>query len=288
MPYATRRAATALNKAYASLTSRHFKDAVEGLVDKLVEMGFDESEVAENIETVQPELADGFFGRHRRQMPSVAVDLDAPVEALKGIEQAAPGKLSVGPNDQGRTTLTVKGFLKPAEKERVLAQMPARFHGQFQEAMTAYEIDNRHLASPAQRGEDFVAPRLFATVQGELVLADTDLLFEYHDWTLKDHPHQLTEQEFSIRQVADAFEIDIDGGRLFVQHSDQSEQLLMDIGVDGWTEQGLVLWLDRKVRNPAIGQGELIAWLSAVVGHLIHQRGIPLSALMRCQFLLAL
>ena len=97
----------------------------------------------------------------------------------------------------------------------------------------------------------------------------------------------MTEQQFSIRQVADTFEIDLDGDTLTVQYTDQTDQLTLDIGVDGWTEQGLVLWLDRKVRDRFIGQGELVNWLSAVVAHLLNVRGIPLAALMRCQYVLA-
>ena len=104
---------------------------------------------------------------------------------------------------------------------------------------------------------------------------------------MKDHSPQLSEAEFSVKQTGEAFEIDLDDGKIFVQHSDLSEQLAMDIDVEGWTEAGLVQWLDRKVRSQFIGQGELVAWLAAVVRHLTGPRGIPLSALMRCQYVLA-
>jgi type III restriction enzyme len=125
-------------------------------------------------------------------------------------------------------------------------------------------------------------------VQGELIFADTERSFEHHEWSLRNHSHQLSEQEFSIQQVADTFEIDLDGDKLSVALTDPSEQLTLDIDVEGWTEQGLVQWLDSKTRDRFIGQGEVIEWLAAVVHHLIHNRGIPLSSLMRCQFVLTL
>lgn len=57
--------------------------------------------------------------------------------------------------------------------------------------------------------------------------------------------------------------------------------------VEGWTEQGLVLFLDRQLRDPHIGQGELVRWLSDLVGHLTGPRNIPLSTLMQCKYVLA-
>ena len=287
MPYATRRTSAMLNKSYACLSSPRFQDAVKGLVDKLIDMGFDESEVAENIEHAQPELLDEFFGRQPRPTPQFDVSLDASVDEVKGIERAAPRKIKVGPDEDGKAKVTIRDFLTPAQEKAVFEQMPAKHHGRFQEELAKFKAANYEKASPAQRGEEFVVPCLMAQVQDEFVFADNDLLFEYHDWSLKNHSHQLSKSQFSIRQVANTFEVDLDEGSLQVQLKDQTDQLSLDIGVDGWTEQGLVLWLDRKVRDSHIGQGELVSWLSAVVSHLVHDRGITLSTLMRCQYVLA-
>lgn len=287
MPYATRRSDPALNKSYACLNSPRFQDAVRGLVDRLVDMGFEEGEVQDNIEYAAPELLDGMFGRQTRPKPSFHVSLDAPVAELKGIETAAPHKIRVAPDENGKAKVSVIDYPTPEEEARIFGAMPVKHHGRFQEELDKFKAENAHRASPAQRGETFVVPRLMAYVQGELVFADNERFLEYHDWTLRDHAHQLSETEFAIQQVADTFEIDLEGDKLTVAFSDQSEQLLLDIEVEGWTEQGLVQWLDRKVRDRFVGQGELIAWLGAVISHLIRDRGIPLSSLMRCQFVLA-
>jgi type III restriction enzyme len=126
-----------------------------------------------------------------------------------------------------------------------------------------------------------------AWVQGELELADTDILMEYHDWSLARHSPKLEPKDFAIQETADTFEIDIDQQRLFVKHSDQSAQLLLDIPVEGWTEQTLVLFLDRQVRDKFIGQGELVRWLTDLVNYLTGPRNIPLSTLMQCKYPLA-
>lgn len=287
MPYATKRSDPALNKSYACLNSPRFQDAVKGLVDRLVAMGFEEGEVEENIEHANPGLLDGLFGRQTRPKPGFDVSLDAPVSDLKDIEAVAPHKIKVRSDENGNTKVSVTDYPTPSEEKRIFAAMPERLHGAFREKLATFKAENEHLASPAQRGESFVAPRLMAEVQGELLFADNARFLEYHDWSLRDHSHQLSEDEFALRQVADTFEIDLDGDKLTVAYSDQTEQLALDISVEGWTEQGLVQWLDRKVRDRFIGQGELIAWLGAVVSHLIRDRGIPLSSLMRCQFVLA-
>jgi type III restriction enzyme len=287
MPYATKRSDPALNKSYACLNSPRFQDAVKGLVDRLVAMGFEEGEVQENIEHANPSLLDGLFGRQTRTKPSFDVKLDATPADLMDVEIAAPSKIKIAPDENGKATVTVTDYPTPQEEARIFAAMPEKHHGAFREKLDKFKAENVRMASAAQRGETFIAPRLMAKVQGELLFADNARFLEFHDWSLRDHSHQLTKTEFAIQQVADTFEIDLDGDKLTVAYSDQTEQMSLDIDVEGWTEQGLVQWLDRKVRDRFIGQGELIAWLGAVVAHLIRDRGIPLSSLMRCQFVLA-
>ena len=58
MPYAKRRQSAALNKAYAYVSEPSFGDAARALVDKLVNMGFEEEEALDNIQSEIP----GFSG----------------------------------------------------------------------------------------------------------------------------------------------------------------------------------------------------------------------------------
>ena len=54
MPYARRRKAAELNKAYAHVSELSFQQAARTLVDKLVSMGFEEDEAQEQIEHLPP------------------------------------------------------------------------------------------------------------------------------------------------------------------------------------------------------------------------------------------
>jgi type III restriction enzyme len=289
MPYATRRKSPMLNKAYANLVSKSFAEAANTLRDRLVDMGFEESEAEANIEAEQGTLDDGLWGERRRPRPSTRITVDAAPEALAAVKAAAPEKVRIDNAPDAAPTITVTGFLRETEKEAIFAALPEKAAQVVREEVARYEAENAHQASPAELTGDFIIPRLMASVQGELVFADADILGEYFDWSLADHSAQLSPTEFSVRDTSEAFEIDLDGDNLMVRHSDQTDQLMLDVPVGGWTEGGLINLLARQVRqaDSAIGHGEMIGWLSDAVRHLTGPRSIPLATLMRCRFILA-
>ena len=124
-------------------------------------------------------------------------------------------------------------------------------------------------------------------VQGSLEFADTDIFMEFHDWSLCDHSAELGEREFAIRETARSFEIDLDGNRITYQFADENVPLALDVNIEGWTAEALVLWLDRQVRQMDIRQSDMLKWLRTAVDHLIGTRGLDIAALMRCKFILA-
>ncbi|PQZ47121.1 restriction endonuclease subunit R [Ochrobactrum sp. MYb15] len=287
MPYAKRRSIEILNRAYANLTSKSFSEAAYALRDRLISMGFEESEAEDNILPEQLDLNHGLFGHVARPTPSRIIRLATNEESLKALEAVAPTKIRVTTNDQGQAAVKITGFLSVTEKEKLIAAIPVAEAPGFREQVESYEAEHMHLASPAERGETFTVPALMVWIQGELEFADTDILMEYHDWSLASHSAKLEPKDFSIQETADTFEIDIDQQRLFVKHADQSAQLLLNIPDEGWTEQNLVLFLDRQVRDKFIGQSELVRWLTDLVNYLVGPRNIPLSTLMQCKYLLA-
>ncbi len=287
MPYAKKRKESALNKSYAKLVSKHFSEAAMSLRDKLVDMGFEESEAEANIEAEQPGLDDGLFGRQTRPRPKMTVELDASEDERREINIIAPGKIKVSAGDDGKTQIEFTGVPKPKDEERLFQMAPKRLHGVLREKLDEFKAKHVDDLAPAHLGEEFTVPRLMAHVQGELVFGDTDILMEYHDWSLANHPARLTKAEFDIVETTNTFEIDLDGNRLSISAADSSEQLSLNIDVDDWTPNSLVRWLDGKVRDQWVSQAELLVWLNDVVIHLTRDRDIPLSQLMRCKFILA-
>jgi type III restriction enzyme len=289
MPYATRRKSPLLNKAYANLVSKSFAEAANTLRDRLVDMGFEEQEAEASIESVQSSLDEGLWGEKRRPTPTARISIEATAEVLAAVKAAAPEKVKIEAVAGAAPIIHVTGFLRQAEKELIYAALPQAAANIVREEVRRYEAEHAHNASPAELGQEFVVPRLMASIQGELVFADADIMGEYFEWSLADHSAQLSKIEFDVRDTSEAFEIDLDGDSLMVRHSDQSDQLMLDVPVDGWTEAGLVNLLARQVRQSdgAIGHGELIAWLSDVIRHLTGARAIPLATLMRCRFILS-
>ena len=285
MPYAKRRSVTELNKAYAYLSEPSAGEAARALTDKLVAMGFEEDEARDNIEPVQEALGGegGLFGPRNQTQPAFRQTLAATPELLSALRQTQRDGVTVRETDRGTVEVEIVGPVDDALEKTLCAAVPKSERGRIAESFAAY----RKLLSPAEHGEPFSVPRLMAELQGELEFADTDVFMESHDWSLLSHAPQMDEHEFTVRETARSFEIDIDGRRVRYQFAGEEEQLTLNVEVAGWTSEALVQWLDRQVRQDDIGQRELLKWLSALVSYLIHGRGLHLAALMRCKFILA-
>lgn len=287
MPYARRRKADALNRAYAHVSEPSFGAAASALADKLVAMGFDEQDAQEAIEPAQGHLDDtGLFAPRERPVPVFHHELTATPDVAAALASVGEGVQLVG-RDDGTVEIAVTGRVAPAIEAAITAALPAPARQGFAEAVRKYRFDTQDQISPAERGESFRVPRLLAEIQGRLEFADTDLFMEYHDWSLAAHPARLDEAAFAIRETARNFEIDVDGSRVAYQFASEEEQLALDVDVEGWSPQNLVFWLDRQLRQPDILQADLLKWLSDCVGHLIGPRTIHIAALMRTKFILA-
>ena len=289
MPYAQRRQADALNRAYAHVSEASFGAAASALADKLVAMGFDEQEAKDAIEPAQAELDEtGLFGPRERPMPVFRHTVTASPDVA--IALAAVGQtegVSVVAGDGDVVEVAVTGRIAPEIEAAIAAAIPAPARKGFAEAVQKYRLETKDKLTPAEQGERFCVPRLMAAVQGHLEFADIDLFMEFHDWSLTSHPARLDEAAFAIRETARSFEIDLDGNRIVYQFAHEDERLALDVDVDGWSQQNLVLWLYRQLRQPDIHQSDMLRWLTDSIGHLVGVRKIHIAALMRTKFILA-
>lgn len=285
MPYAKRRAADSLNRAYAHVSETSFGAAASGLADKLVAMGFEDDEAREAIEPAQGSFDDtGLFAQRPKPEPVFRHVVRAAPEMISGLQTES---VRVAPKEDGTIEIAVTGRVAPEVEAAIIAAIPEPERQGFAEAVRKYRIDIKDQLSPAEQGKSFIVPRLVTEVQGELEFADTDVFMEFHDWQLASHPARLGESEFAIRETARNFEIDVDGNRVTYQFADEAEQLALDVEVEGWTSQNLALWLDRQLRQPDIHQSDLVRWLTDCVGYLTGSRKLHIAALMRTKFILA-
>jgi type III restriction enzyme len=289
MPYAQRRKADALNRAYAHVSEPSFGAAAKALTDKLISMGFDEEEAGDLIKPAQLNMDDtGLFGRRERAQPVFRHAVEGGSDVAAALASvAAQENVSVVTKDNGLVEIAVTGRVAPEVEAAIKYAIPEPARKAFAEAVQSYRIDIKDELSPAERGEIFQVPRLVAEVQGNLEFADIDVFMEDHDWSLTSHPARLDEAAFAIRETARSFEIDVDGNRVSYQFASEAEQLALDVDVEGWSQQSLVNWLGHQLRQDYIHPLDLQRWLSDSIGHLVGPRKIHIAALMRTKFILA-
>lgn len=287
MPYASRRKADALNRAYAFLSEPSFGEAARSLADKLVAMGFEEDEARDNIEPAQISLDNdiGLFGPREKPKPTFKHTVTATPEVIAELKRRED--VSVRDTGGGKIEIAIAGHVDDTLEKAIAATLPQAEQRGFSDSVARYRIEVRDHLTPAERGEIFEVPRLMVEIQGELELADTDVFMEFRDWSLLDYSSKLTEAEFAIRETARTFEIDLDGNRITRQYVEEVEQVDLDVTVEGWTPEALAIWLDRQVRQPDIHQTVLLRWLRDLLNYLTATRNMHISALMRCKFILA-
>ena len=287
MPYAKRRKSAELNKAHAHLSEPTFGDSARALVDKLVAMGFEQNEALDNIETRQTELGlrDGLFTP--RDKPAFRHRVVVPPETLEALEKKQGAGVAVRKTEEGEAEVEITGWVSERIEEEIAGTLSGAERENFTQAVRNYRAQVRHQLSPAERGETFKAPRLMAEVQGELVFADTDRFMDEHDWSLLGYSSRMEQGEFAVRATAHTFEVDLDGKRVIYRSAGEEAQLPIDAGPEDWKPEGLVRWLTGQTRENDVHPQELLRWLSDMVHHLMQNRGIAISALMRCKFILA-
>ncbi len=289
MPYAKQRQTADLNKAYAFLSEPSFGEAARALADKLVDMGFEEDEALDNIEPVQHTLdfQRDLFGPQEKLEPVFRYTTPATPEILSELKEAEHEGLLVRETAEGQVEIALTGWINQEREQAIYKTLSEQERKGFATAIAQHRAAVKEHLSPVEQGQPFKIPRLMAEIEGTLEFADTDVFMEYHDWSLSGYSPKMDEQEFTIRETARSFEIDLDGNRITYQFASEEEQLALDIAVEGWTAEALVLWLDRQVRQMDIHQSELLKWLRQLVDHLLNTRGMSIAVLMRCKFLLA-
>lgn len=287
MPYAKRRKAAELNRAHAHLSETVFGESARALVDKMVKMGFEQGEALDNIEPAQRELIQpgGLFPP--RDRPVFRHKVAATPETLEVLEKRQGAGVALSETKAGEVEFEILGWVSERLEREIAGVLPDAERENFTREVRDYRVEVEDRVSPAERGETFRAPRLMAEVQGELVFAETDRFMDDHDWSLLDYSSRMEEAEFAVRARANVFEVDIDGKRVIYRSAGEEAQLPLDAGPEDWKPEGLVRWLTGQTREIDIHPQELLKWLSDMVHHLMQNRGIAISALMRCKFILA-
>ncbi len=291
MPYAKKRKSPALNKAYAHVIARSFSEAANSLVDSLTQgMGFDALSAASVLLPDENDLFGAQGGDHAT--PALAETLVLEVE-LKGKDLAViTAALAAQPDVQvlaGSSAtepvrLRVTGPVTEAARNAILTVAGAGDKPALAQQFDQHEARLTALRSPAERDVPFAAiPQLCVRIQGELELIERETLGELIDFDLLRADARPELPGFGLVQQSDLFEIYLDGERVRLKQADAAQLSLDSVPTDA-TELDLALALERQVRRAGLTQAETQAYVLRLVSHLLHDRGLTLTGLIRSRF----
>lgn len=290
MPYAKARKQEALNKAYAHIVAENFAQAASTLKDKMVQnMGFERLDTASLVVPQVPLNLMGGSGTAPKSVPMPDCVIELPqVPDTQNWTPEVKQAVQIKETSQG-ATLVIKGDLPAEELSQVEAfianTVPAKARESVKQQFDAHRAVRQAIRAPAQLGVSFASiPQLCLNLDGHLEVVERETLADLGGWSLLDKPVQL--QGFAIQETVNSFEIDVNAERVKYRMLAAEQLGLNDVGSQT-TEQGLVRWLDMELRRPYLSQLDLQAYLVKIVAHLIHDRSIGLTALVRAKYQLA-
>lgn len=292
MPYAKLRQQDELNKAYTHIVAENFAQAASTLKDRMVQnMGFERLETAALI---IPQQALPLTGGEGGNEPRLLVIPDCHIEVPKMPDtqnwpEQVKAAVQIRATTQGATIL-LKGDVDSdtlAQAETFISNtLPQKVRVAIKEQFDAHRAVRQALRAPALLGLSFAPiPQLCLQLDGYLEIVERNTLSDIGDWDLLDQPVQLA--GFTIRESINSFEIDVNDQQVKYRHIDAHQLKLNDV-TSHISEQDMVRWLDMEVRKHYVSQLQLQAYLVKMLTHLIHDRDLTLTSLVRARFQLAL
>lgn len=301
MPYAKRRQIEDLNRAYAHLSSKKFGETARNLQDKLIGMGFEALEVAEMLRTAHPVSEPNGQGslfpedgiqtapvNTSTEIPPTVFELERRPENLTEQEQR---QLTITVQENGTFLVKVDGNMSDNLQESILATATTKDKKEkLAKQIPVHQARVAQSAAPAAKGEQFAPiPKLCATVQGELDLADPEKILGHTGWNLLDFPTAL--EKFTLRDNARSFEVDINHDKLESRRYQPDGTIIGFHHLhDDWlehSEENLIRWLDKQVRRPDVAQPVMLVFLQRLLGDLQERLQVSCADLLRQKFVLA-
>lgn len=281
LPYAKTRQVPALNRAYAHLASPAFVDVANDLCDKLVNMGFEAMEAMTAVQSHSPQT-DLF-----NNQPAEPVEKTLVIELKEYPDLPESNAYKITETENQGYKIEITGEVSEDLSKQLLKTVSGTEKKQL---TTKIEFHNKTIEinkAPSMRGEVFASLPQLCWQQNDLLelLEPKNFLQLSGQWNLQDYPFELP--QFSLKDTAKNFEVDIDGNKVVYKNAGQSDVINLDWVKTDITENDLVRWLDSKVRQQDIKQSSLLLFLKQLVHHLIQARNIPLTGLVRHKFELA-
>ncbi len=288
MPYAKRRSVEALNRAYAHLATPSFSRAAQELTDKLINMGFEAMEVPSHLQHGGEDQW-GLFGDNDysdrpqvRETPPLELELEeTPDVSVLSPEQQAV--IQITPRAEGGVRVTVTGTVDEQTAKVMTAVSKGKAKKELQGQIEQHNARIQVALAPAQKGERFKPlPQLCLFQDGQLsVMEPSSYRYLNGEWSLLDHPVRL--DRFQVDERETTFRVDLAGKKMSYQIAESAETYNLNLVEGERTEEDLLRYLRARVRHPELGEKEIAQYLARLVSHLLHERGLTLTALFRAQ-----
>jgi len=295
MPYAKRRAIPELNNAYAHVISPSFYDAAEGMYSRLLNMGFDEQEAADNVQAVQIPLPGVDLtslplmrvGAAQASPPPLTMTLPKAPN-LDTVAEEARQYVSVTKNSDGTVQVVCAGTVPDDVEAAIIAADPKKeteIRGHI--AVHRARVQAAQPPSPSQQGKRFAVPQLMLELLGSLQEPEHENILFATDWSPLKHAVSMEPGEFDYDETAHTFRFDLDGEKMRYELADAQVQLSLLATATEWTEQELARWLDRQCQRSDVRQLDMLEFCRRCVKSLLDRESIPLPTLCRAKYGLA-
>jgi len=295
MPYAKRRAIPDLNNAYAHVISQSFMDAAEGMYSRLLNMGFDEQEAADNVQEVAIPLPGVDLtslplmrvGASPTPPPPLTMTLPKAPD-LDAVADEARQYVSVTKNADGTVQVVCAGIV-PAEIEAAIIAAAPKQEDEIRSKVAVHRARVRASLppTPSQQGKRFAVPQLMLEFGGSLELPEQETILFATDWSPLKHTVSMEPGEFDYDETAHTFRFDLDGEKMRYELADAQVQLSLLATATEWTELELARWLNRQCQNQEIKHEVMLEFCRRCVKSLLDRGSIPLPTLCRAKYGLA-
>jgi type III restriction enzyme len=282
MPYATKRVQEELNRAYAHVSEDSWRNAVPELQDRMISMGFEEQEAQLAI-LPQPSL----FPEDESGQLTLPQPLKVVLSAQPDLSKFTPEELtqiSTHQISENEFEFKISGTITTELAEKLILSAPKGDRAIVKKSIAMKQLQQTR--TPSQRGEKFEVPQLCLFIDGQWEVANKSWFLDPRDWDLLKYPAELTESEFSIKEEADQWLIDVQGKHLTTKYLGRETLFDLSDAPTNWTVNQLSQELERKIRLPFLRQEVLLEHLRKTIAFLAEKRNIPLSDLARARFIL--
>ena len=273
MPYAKRRAASELNKAYAFVAVQEWMTAATKIRDDLLNMGFENAEVRREV--IQPQLFDTSttIKITTTEKPQLET-LNLILQSAAVVKETADGYELTWKNITAADVAEIK-----SNANKIFKDNAAR--AELLKAIRYEDFQRIKKISPAERGEKFEIPMLCLDFGDGAEVAGTES-FLPTNWRLTGN-YDTDLPNFRNDIEAKIYEFDVAGHKIKEKYlGDNAENTFF--GETHWTLNELIGWLADKILPRDLDYEDLSEFIRRILDRLSAEKNISLNELVRLRY----